>query len=205
MRRARKREASSRSRADRCSCLGVRYPPDGLVERAPELLLLRHHHIQGLNARARRGARQPRRRKPRGGGRERRMFYGNRFTEIGVGVGGGAFGPALALFEEPFEPPRRSELHEGHRDAHQHAGGPPAVPHRGVQRKTPPVLREVLQRVQGLCFRFSFAFFFGGEGTVRGRPQGPTRTREDVARRDAYRGTSRSSCTRARRLAHRDR
>ena len=131
----------------------------------------------------------------------RKSFHGNRLGSPAEEP----FGPALARFEEPFEPPRRSELHEGHRDAHQHAGGPPAVPHRGVQRKTPPVLREVLQRVQGLCFRFSFAFFFGGEGTVRGRPQGPTRTREDVARRDAYRGTSRSSWTRARRLAHRDR
>jgi hypothetical protein len=45
---------------------------------------------------------------------------------------GGVVGVWVFSLEEPLEPTRGSELHDGHRDAHQDARGPPAVPHRGV-------------------------------------------------------------------------
>ena len=118
--------------------------------------------IQGPNAGARRGARQPRRREPRGGGESVECFMER--LRKSAGVGGGAFGPALALLEEPFEPPRCSELHEGHRDAHQHAGGPPAIPHRGVQRKTPLVPRGFFNACRGWVFVFRSRFFSGARG-----------------------------------------
>ena len=88
------------------------------------------------------------------------MFYGNRFRNRARRRGGLA---RAARFEEPFEPPRRSNCTKVIGTPITRAGGPPAVPHRGVQGKTPPACAKFFNVCRG-CVSFFVRVFSEARG-----------------------------------------